>query len=196
MIKTPSTPLILCCFTWLNTEYCIRSILLTRSSTSSSFEATVRCYIGLQQSTWLCAWARHIYLRMSQTYIKDTALYKGHSPHQDRCVSQKISCEGVGRRPISFGQTNWHTQMWLKQWMQYELFLENLVLVDLKRVGPPWALRWHGRDQHDQRIFWCLFGVYYWRAPERGEGIRETKEKFIKFKSNSYLRASPLLTET
>ena len=64
------------------------------------------------------------------------------------------------------------------------------------------APRWVGvqtfgsRAQRDQRHFWCLFGVYYWRAPERGEGIRETKEKFIKFKSNSYLRASPLLTET
>jgi len=127
---------------------------------------------------------------MSQTYIKDTALYKGHSPHQDRCVSQKISCEGVGRRPISFGQTNWHTQMWLKQWMQYELFLENLVLVDLKRVGPPWALPWHGRvhtfgprDQHDQRNFWCLFGVYYWSAPvslKRNVGIWESRSKFFR----------------
>ena len=64
-------------------------------------------------------------------------IYIRTQPSPTRCVSQKISCEGVGRRPISFGQTNWHTQMWLKQWMQYELFLENLVLVDLKRVGPP-----------------------------------------------------------
>ena len=31
--------------------------------------------------------------------------------------------------------------------------------------------------------FWCLFGVYYQRALERGEGSRETKEKISKPKS-------------
>ena len=33
--------------------------------------------------------------------------------------------------------------------------------------------------ENDQRYFWCLFGVYYWRAPERLKRIRETLEKFL-----------------
>jgi hypothetical protein len=44
------------------------------------------------------------------------------------------------------------------------------------------------------RDFWCLFGVYYKRALERGEGIRETKEKSSKPTPNNDLRASPLET--
>jgi hypothetical protein len=41
--------------------------------------------------------------------------------------------------------------------------------------------------------FWCLFGVYYGRALERGEGIRETKEKSSKWIGDRYLRASSVL---
>lgn len=46
----------------------------------------------------------------------------------------------------------------------------------------------------EHQILWCLFGVYYGKAPDRGEGIRETKEKSSKCTGDNYLRVSCVLT--
>jgi hypothetical protein len=46
------------------------------------------------------------------------------------------------------------------------------------------------------RAFWCLFGVYYGRALERGEGIRETKEKSSQLRLHNDFLTNLLLTVT
>jgi hypothetical protein len=35
-------------------------------------------------------------------------------------------------------------------------------------------------EGNDQTNFWCLFGVYYWSAPERLKRIKSTNEKIRK----------------
>lgn len=41
---------------------------------------------------------------------------------------------------------------------------------------------------------WCLFGVYYERAPARRQGIKETKEKSSKCIGDNHLRTNSVLT--
>ena len=38
----------------------------------------------------------------------------------------------------------------------------------------------YGTWRSGSKSFWCLFGVYYWRGPERLKRIKETLKKFLK----------------
>ena len=66
-----------------------------------------------------------------------------------------------------------------------------LVSIAEESLMPFWAeVLIRQREGSDQTIFWCLFGVYYWRAPERLKRIKSMSETIRKLQSDSRLEGT------